>query len=288
MNNSPFVERLRNRGYEVLYMEDPIDTKVVQQVKAYDGKSLTSAVILSIASLNVKGLNDGSKRISLYNWIRENNFDITFFQESHSESYLEETFRQHFFGKIIFSHGTSRKSGVMMLFKKDLENLIEDLKVDDRGRYIIVTVKVADQNLVIGNIYFPNTQKDQLNFFKKLDRVLNSIRAIKDTKIIVGGDWNIAQDPNKDMEGGRSETKKKSVQALRALADKYDLEDIWRQQNPDSRMFTFEMQCNTGLKQCRLDYFYTSCKLRDCIPKCEIVQTYLAPDHDAVVMELNI
>ena len=169
MNNSPFVERLRNRGYEVLYMEDPIDTKVVQQVKAYDGKSLTSAVILSIASLNVKGLNDGSKRISLYNWIRENNFDITFFQESHSESYLEETFRQHFFGKIIFSHGTSRKSGVMMLFKKDLENLIEDLKVDDRGRYIIVTVKVADQNLVIGNIYFPNTQKDQLNFFKKLE-----------------------------------------------------------------------------------------------------------------------
>lgn len=37
---------------------------------------------------------------------------------------------------------------------------------------------------------------------------MNSIRAIKDTKIIVGGDWNIAQDPNKDMEGGRSETKK--------------------------------------------------------------------------------
>lgn len=37
---SPFVESLRKRGYEVLYMVDPIDEYVIQQLKEFDGKKL--------------------------------------------------------------------------------------------------------------------------------------------------------------------------------------------------------------------------------------------------------
>lgn len=37
---SPFVESLKKRGYEVLYMVDPIDEYVIQQLKEYDGKKL--------------------------------------------------------------------------------------------------------------------------------------------------------------------------------------------------------------------------------------------------------
>jgi molecular chaperone HtpG len=40
--NSAFVERVRNRGFEVLYMIDPIDEYCVQQLKEYDGKKLVS------------------------------------------------------------------------------------------------------------------------------------------------------------------------------------------------------------------------------------------------------
>lgn len=38
--NSAFVERLRKRGFEVLYMTDPIDEYAIQQLKEYDGKKL--------------------------------------------------------------------------------------------------------------------------------------------------------------------------------------------------------------------------------------------------------
>merc|ERR1719385_417214 len=40
--NSAFVERLKKRGFEVVYMTEPIDEYVVQQLKEYDGKNLVS------------------------------------------------------------------------------------------------------------------------------------------------------------------------------------------------------------------------------------------------------
>jgi molecular chaperone HtpG len=42
VTQSAFVERLKKRGLEVIYMTEPIDEYVVQQMKEYDGKNLVS------------------------------------------------------------------------------------------------------------------------------------------------------------------------------------------------------------------------------------------------------
>lgn len=42
VSHSAFVERVKKRGYEVVYMVEPIDEYCVQQLREYDGKTLVS------------------------------------------------------------------------------------------------------------------------------------------------------------------------------------------------------------------------------------------------------
>ncbi|EDO48626.1 predicted protein [Nematostella vectensis] len=42
VSHSAFVERVKSRGFEVLYMVEPIDEYAIQQLKEYDGKKLVS------------------------------------------------------------------------------------------------------------------------------------------------------------------------------------------------------------------------------------------------------
>ena len=60
VESSPFLEKLKKKGFEVLYMVDPIDEYCVQQLKEYDGKKLLCA---SKEGLNLDESEDEKKSI---------------------------------------------------------------------------------------------------------------------------------------------------------------------------------------------------------------------------------
>merc|ERR1712164_15868 len=58
VESAPFIEQLKKRGYEVLYMTDPIDEYAVQQLKEYDGKKLMA---VTKEGLNLEKTEDEKK-----------------------------------------------------------------------------------------------------------------------------------------------------------------------------------------------------------------------------------
>merc|ERR1712193_402983 len=59
VENSPFVEKLRKKGFEVLFMVDPIDEYCVGQLKEYDGHKL---VCVTRENLKLENSEDDIKR----------------------------------------------------------------------------------------------------------------------------------------------------------------------------------------------------------------------------------
>ena len=72
MSNSSFVERVKKRGMEVLYMVDPIDEYATQQLKEYEGR----LTVIDFQSLSVDA--DKKKIDPLYSYVGVNRkFDQT-------------------------------------------------------------------------------------------------------------------------------------------------------------------------------------------------------------------
>lgn len=76
VENSPFVERLLKKGYEILYLTEPVDEYCVQSMPEFDGKNFQN-----VAKEGVK-LDEGEKSKQIYealektyeplvNWLKE-------------------------------------------------------------------------------------------------------------------------------------------------------------------------------------------------------------------------
>ena len=60
-------------------------------------------------------------------------------------------------------------------------------------------------------------------------------------RVVLGGDFNVMNDPDFDSSGG-SPTVKESVKLLQDICMNYDLIDIWRIRNPDSKSYTWRQK----------------------------------------------
>ena len=242
---------------------------------------MNSSIDIKGLSVNVRGLNKSLKRRAVFRWLHQQNCSFVFLQETYSSKECENTWQAEWGGKIFFNHGTKHSKGTMILFHPKLNFKIEKQISDKNGRFIILDGSFADTRTVLVNIYAPNDVHQQVSFFKELQ---NRLQDYAEESIIIGGDFNCTLS-DLDKKGGNPNSRKVPVvQEINKLCNLYELNDIWRQRNPNEEQFTWR---NKSFKiQCRLDYFLISKKLSDLTEKCKI---FYAPetDHSAIFIHIK-
>ena len=185
-------------------------------------------------SLNTNGLGDFKKRSEVFKWLHKYaDASIIMLQETHSTNTQESKWRSQWGFETFFAHGESNARGVCILFKNTFDFEIHDKIIDPGGRYIILDITIRGIRLTLGNIYGPN--RDDSLFFQE---IINVIEGIPNDNRIIGGDYNLVLDLEKDKKG-KADTKFNAQKIILAWMDETDLTDIWRHQHPDSRKYTW-------------------------------------------------
>ena len=106
-----------------------------------------------------------------------------------------------------------------------------------------------------------------VSIFDKLQQKLDNLVTGQNQRIIIGGDFNVVRDLDLDSSGG-SPKEKESAKVLENICLNYDLIDIWRIRNPDSKLFTWRQK--KPLVQRRLDFWLISDVCQDDIEETGI------------------
>jgi len=135
-------------------------------------------------------------------------------QEVHSSRETTDawTFERGY--KALFSCCSSNKAGVGILFNNNFNCQIHKVFSDPNGRFLICDIVADSKRLTVANIYAPN--EDDPNFFQVFfDHLSNSKRE----EIIIGGDFNLVLEVEKDKRGGLARTHKNALKVIQDFSN---------------------------------------------------------------------
>ena len=236
---------------------------------------------LEICSLNIQGLRGHIKRKSLFHWLCQKKWNIIFLQETHSTNNDEDKWKKEWGGDIYFSHGTNTSRGVAILIRGNTDLHIVDEYADPTGRALYLKSKIHDNDVIIANIYGPNT--DDATFF---DQLTLKLIEYENCSTILGGDFNLVLDTKLDKCGGLPQTHEKCLKSLKCYMKNHNMVDIWRILHPNLKKYTWRRQNPTPV-HCRLDFFLISDSL--CGTTCHAsISPGFRSDHSLISIKINL
>ena len=148
---------------------------------------------IRIATLNVRGLSDNHKRVSIFHLINRHKIDICLLTETHAKESAIPIIKQDWTevtnGTSIFAPAPQDKigaEGVAILFANNYKNTnIYNPKISVPGRSLSVEIKIAEKRHKILCIYAPNDPTNRRKFFND---IINTESSTLPT--MWGGDFN--------------------------------------------------------------------------------------------------
>ena len=208
-----------------------------------------------------------------------NKCDILCLQETYSDIESECIWSVEWGGAAFFAHGSNKSRGVAILCKKHIE--IEDVKVCNGydGRYQIMNFKYKNEKFTLVNLYAQN--KDNPNFFLE---IFNKISESDGHKVLLG-DFNLVLDCEMDRKSSSKKVANHDKSALlikQYMEDTY-LTDIWRDRNPDKKVFSYTRR--KPFAGSRIDLCILEQQIAGWVEKIEIKPGFKS-DHSHILLEL--
>ena len=235
---------------------------------------------LKIITLNVNGLRNFTKRKTLFRNFKENNYDVICLQECYITEDVAEQWKIEWGGDLVYSVGTGRSRGQIILLKTSISYSFEILYSTDR--ILIINLTASSNSYCICNVYAPSSTNDILTFMNNFSDVLSDIDY---TNLVICGDFNSVLSNDLDIVSGERHSDT-SVSNFINFVNSNSLCDSFRLHNNDSKEYTWSCVIKGTLIARRLDYVFTNDIVFDKILDCSLV-SFPQSDHRGVVIKIQ-
>ena len=234
---------------------------------------------IKILSMNCQGLGDQDKRKDVFHFLKQKKFSIYLLQDTHFTSKEENFIRTMWGFECFFDSFSSNSRGVAVLLNNTFEYKLHKIKRGNDGNKLILDITIQDKRLTLINLYGPN--KDKPNFYRE---VKNDIDNFGNETVVIGADFNLILDFEKDCKHYLHVNNPRSREAVLDLCAEENLIDIWRECNLEKEQFTWKKV--HPFKQARLDFFLISELLFTNITNTQIEPGYRT-DHSAITLTIK-
>ena len=114
---------------------------------------MASNASFKICSKNVNGIGNFTKRKDVFNYLREQKYDVCFLQETHLLTGMENLVRSTWGYNVWLAGATTNANGVAILFSPTFEYKLYNIHRDPNGCYIALDIELLNKRMTMINIY---------------------------------------------------------------------------------------------------------------------------------------
>lgn len=261
----------------------------------------TGAPSLTLLSLNVNGLGNKTKRLTLFHTLMEGGWDVILLQETHHKD-EEQGLRwaregagegRPWPGTSFWVHGTTASRGVAVLLKDTLDlggKMMDRVDVglahisladlhEPEGRVLRVDFSWGDLFFSAISVYAPAQSEHRKDFFlRQLMPLIPQQR-----HLLVGGDFNCVKDDLDVTQNAKGSRRVGYTGGLEVVEHAFGLNDVWREQHPSHSQITHV--CPSSHTGARLDRWLTSTDVLMHTTSSDIIEG-LPGDHLGISMRM--
>ena len=100
------------------------------------------------------------------------------------------------------------------------------------------------------------------NFTIPFNNLIKQLSITHKKQIILAGDFNLFFDSKLEAKSGKSTVKQEYIMHFTELKERFDSCNIWRIRNPLKKSYTFKQNHFSDIINCRLDYNFSSNKMK--------------------------